>query len=68
MGLICPTIPEIHLLSIPAQSLSLQVCLSTELPEHDVPPCKGAGLLHWRVLVFAPSPHVLEQVLHVKLH
>ena len=53
---------------LPGQALSLQVCVSAELPKQSLPPCEGTGSLHRRILVFTPSPQDLEQVLHVELH
>jgi len=63
-----PYLPQGVHFPFTGQFLTLQDAVCLELPEHDVPPFKGAGLLHWRVLVFVPSPQVLEQVLHVELH
>ena len=46
------------------QSFLLQLSLSLAFPIHLLPPYWGRGLLHSRVLVLIPPPHVTEQVAH----
>lgn len=53
-----------HLCSPMGQSFLLQLSLSLALPIHLLPPYWGRGLLHSRVLVLTPPPHVTEQVAH----
>src|SRR4029434_3723881 len=33
-------------------------------PMHSLPPCSGTGLLHSRMRLFKPPPHVAEQAAH----
>lgn len=46
------------------QSFLLQLSLSLDFPIHLLPPYWGRGLLHSRVLLLTPPPHVTEQVAH----
>ena len=46
--------------TLPGHPPLLQLSDSVELPEQSLPPPKGAGLLHERVLDLVPSPQVVE--------
>lgn len=46
------------------QSFLLQLSLSLDFPIHLLPPYWGRGLLHSRVLLLTPPPHVTEQDAH----
>ena len=48
------------LFSLPGHAPLLQLSDSVELPEQSLPPPKGVGSLHNRVLDLKPSPQVTE--------
>ena len=57
----------IHDWNLPGQLRSKQAMVSDADPTQSAPPPAGAGLLHCRVRVVFPSPHVLlqeDQTLH----
>ena len=61
-------VPEIYMLikcHQPGHGPSSQDSVTVAVPGQDLPPCAGAGLLHWRVRVFVPSSHVTLQSLQV---